>query len=320
MLHAFAPIWLLAAAGYAARRWGLLGDKAVSVLGWFVFHLAMPAALYVRLAQTALTGFDGRQLAAFTVSLVLTIGAGWYVAARFFDRKRGERAVWGMASGYGNTANLGIPIAAQVLGTVSFLVEVLLLQVLIVGPVILAILDRHADSGGGGHAGGGSHADGGSGNAHTLRRIATLPLRNPVILGSALGIAASAARFTAPQLVLTPLRLLSVTAVPAALIALGASLYRPEVTPDARRAEISVIAVLKLIAQPAIACAAGLALGLSRPALLAVVVCAGLPTAQNVFVFAQQYDVADGLASRAVMVTTTASLATIAAAAALLGH
>jgi malonate transporter and related proteins len=47
-----------------------------------------------------------------------------------------------MASGYGNTANLGIPIAMQVLGTVSFLVEVLLLQVLIVGPVILATLDR----------------------------------------------------------------------------------------------------------------------------------------------------------------------------------
>ena len=306
MLHAFAPIWLLAAAGYAARRWGLLSDKAVSVLGWFVFHLAMPAALYVRLAQTTLAGFDARQLAAFTVSLVLTIGAGWYCAARLFDRKRGERAVWGMASGYGNTANLGIPIAAQVLGTVSFLVEVLLLQVLVVGPVILAILDRHADVG--------------RGTDHNLRRIATLPLRNPVILGSALGIAASEAGFTAPQLVLTPLRLLSVTAVPAALIALGASLYRPEVTPDARRAEISVIAVLKLLAQPAIACAAGLELGLSRPALLAVVVCAGLPTAQNVFVFAQQYDVADGLAGRAVMVTTTASLATIAAAAALLGH
>lgn len=308
MLHAFAPIWLLAAAGYAARRWELLSDKAVSVLGWFVFHLAMPAALYVRLAQTTLAGFDARQLAAFTVSLVLTIGAGWYCAARLFDRKRGERAVWGMASGYGNTANLGIPIAAQVLGTVSFLVEVLLLQVLVVGPVILAILDRRADAGSR------------NGNGRNVRRIATLPLRNPVILGSALGIAASAAGFTAPPLVLTPLRLLSVTAVPAALIALGASLYRPEITPDVRRAEGSVIAVLKLLAQPAIACAAGLALGLSRPALLAVVVCAGLPTAQNVFVFAQQYDVADGLASRAVMVTTTFSLATIAAAAALLGH
>jgi len=319
MLHAFAPIWLLAAIGYAARRWRLLGDTAVSVLGWFVFHLAMPAALYVRLAQTTLTGFDARQLAAFTAGLVLTIGAGWYCAARFFDRKHGERAIWGMASGYGNTANLGIPIAMQVLGTVSFLVEVLLLQVLIVSPVILATLDRHAA---GGHRGHGDDDDGGDCGANrvSIRRIATLPLRNPVILGSALGIAASAAGFHAPSLVQSPLKLLSLTAVPAALIALGASLRQPAITPDAGRAEISVIAVLKLLAQPALAGAAGLALGLSRPALLAVVVCAGLPTAQNVFVFAQQYDVAEGLASRAVMVTTTASLATIAGAAALLGH
>lgn len=310
MLRTFEPIWLLAAVGYAARRWRLLGDTAMSVLGWFVFHLAMLAALYVRLAQTTLTGFDARQLAAFTAGLVLTIGAGSYCAARFFDRKHGERAIWGMASGYGNTANLGIPIAMQVLGTVSFLVEVLLLQVLIVGPVILATLDRHAAAGGG---------DGGA-DRGSIRRIATLPLRNPVILGSALGIAASAAGFQAPALVQAPLKLLAVTAVPAALIALGASLRQPETTPDAGRAEISVIAVLKLLAQPALACAAGLALGLSQPALLAVVICAGLPTAQNVFVFAQQYDVAEGLAGRAVMVTTTLSLATIAGAAALLGH
>ena len=217
-----------------------------------------------------------------------------------------------MASGYGNTANLGIPIAMQVLGTVSFLVEVLLLQVLVVGPVILATLDQHAGGGDSGGDGGGAWG--------SIRRIATLPLRNPVILGSALGIAASAAGFQAPALVQTPLKLLAVTAVPAALVALGASLRRPETTPDAGRAEISVIAVLKLLAQPALACAAGLALGLSQPALLAVVVCAGLPTAQNVFVFAQQYDVAEGLASRAVMVTTTLSMATIAGAAALLGH
>ena len=319
MLRAFEPIWLLAAAGDAARRWRLLGDTTMSVLGWFVFHLAMPAALYVRLAQTTLTGFDARQLAAFTAGLVLTIGAGWYCAARFFDRKHGERAIWGMASGYGNTANLGIPIAMQVLGTVSFLVEVLLLQVLIVGPVILAILDRHADGANTADANAAGGGDGG-GTWRSIRRIATLPLRNPVILGSALGIAASAAGFQAPAFVQTPLKLLAVTAVPAALIALGASLRQPETTPGAGRAEISVIAVLKLLAQPALACAAGLALGLSQPALLAVVVCAGLPTAQNVFVFAQQYDVAEGLASRAVMVTTTLSLATIAGAAALLGH
>jgi malonate transporter len=198
MLRAFEPIWLLAAIGYAARRWRLLGDTAVAVLGWFVFHVAMPAALYIRLAQTPLTGFDGRELAAFAISLVAIIGAGWYCARRFFDRKPGERAVWGMASGYGNSANLGIPIAMQVLGSISFLVEVLLLQTLVVAPVILATLDRHADRSG----------QPGSGQL-SLRRIATLPLRNPVILGLALGISASAAGFRGhpdPDAAAAPLR------------------------------------------------------------------------------------------------------------------
>ena len=304
MLRAFEPIWLFAAAGYAARRWRLLGDRAVSALAWLVFHLAMPTALFVRLSRTPLTGFDGRELAAFSASTAVVIGAGWYAAGRFFDRKRGERAIWGMASGYVNAANLGIPVAMQVLGGVSFLVEVLLLQTVIVTPVLLVTLDRHAEAGG----------------KMRFRRLATIPVRNPVILGSALGIAASADGWHAPPAVQTPLALLAYAAVPAALIALGASLYHPEAEPGVGRAEMAAITALKLIAQPALACAVGLLLRLSTPQLLAVVVCAGLPTAQNVFVFAQRYSVGAALAGRAVLITTTLSLASIAAIAALLGH
>jgi predicted permease len=304
MLRAFEPIWLFAAAGYAARRWRLLGDRTVSWLGWFVFHLAMPVALFVRLSRTPLTGFDGRQLAAFVASTAVVIGAGWYGAGRLFDRKHGERAIWGMAGGYVNAANLGIPVATQVLGSVSFLVEVLLLQTLIITPVVLVALDRHGEGGG----------------KIRFRRLATLPIRNPVILGSTLGIAASAAGFRTPPVVQTPLGFLAFAAVPTALIALGASLYRREPNPGIGRAEITAITALKLVAQPALACAVGLLLHLSQPQLLAVVVCAGLPTAQNVFVFAQQYSVGEALASRAVLTTTTLSLATIAAIAALLGH
>jgi hypothetical protein len=209
-----------------------------------------------------------------------------------------------MASGYVNSANLGIPVAMQVLGSVSFLAEVLVLQVMVITPIILVTLDRHADAGG----------------RVRLRRIATLPIRNPVILGSALGIAASAAGLRAPSVAATPMTWLSAAAVPTALVALGASLCRQGSALDAGRGEISVIAALKLVAQPAIACAVGVLLQLPPDQLLAVVVCAGLPTAQNVFIFAQQYGVGDAIASRAVLTTTVLSLASIAAIAALLGH
>ena len=304
ILTAFEPIWLFAGLGYAARRWRLLNDKTVAVLGWFVFHLAMPAALFVKLTNTPLTGFDARPLGAFAASTVLVIALGWYAAYRVFDRKPGERAIWGMSAGYVNAANLGIPVAIQVLGSISFIVQVLLFQTLVISPVILITLDRHAEAAG----------------RPSFLRTATVPFRNPVILASALGITSSAVGFRPPAALLAPLTLLSSVALPAALIALGASLYRGEPALDVRATEISAITALKLVLQPAVACVFGLLLHLPPAMLLAVVVCAGLPTAQNSFIFAQRYGVGDGIAGRAVLVTTTLALATIAAIATLFGH
>ncbi|MFG1840287.1 AEC family transporter [Micromonospora sp. NPDC049175] len=302
LVSAFVPIWILTAVGYAACRWGLLGEAAASVLGRFVFHLAMPSALFLALSRMPLSGFAGRSLLAFGVSTVAVVGFGWVGASWLFGREPGERPIWGMAAGYVNSANLGIPVATQVLGNVSFLAEVVLLQVLVVTPVILVALDRHSDPAGRVRVG----------------RIASLPVRNPVILASLLGVACSAAGLHLPSTAGASLTLLSGAAVPAALVALGASMHRTAPS-RAKPAELAVITALKLVAQPVIAYAAGLALHLSAPQLLAVVVCAGLPTAQNTFIFSQEYGVGEAVANRTVMVTTTLSLATLATAAALLG-
>ncbi|MEU7928206.1 AEC family transporter [Micromonospora sp. NPDC049107] len=305
LVSAFVPIWILTAVGYGACRRGLLGEAAATVLGRFVFHLAMPSALFLALSRMPLSGFAGRSLLAFGMSTAAVVGFGWVGASRLFGRTPGERPIWGMAAGYVNSANLGIPIATQVLGNVSFLAEVVLLQVLVVTPVVLIALDRHSDPAG----------------RVRVRRIASLPVRNPVILASLLGVACSAADLRLPSTADASLTLLAGAAVPAALVALGASLHRPAGAraEPADLAELAVLATLKLVAQPVIAYVAGLALHLSAPQLLAVVVCAGLPTAQNTFIFGQEYGVGETIANRAVVVTTTLSLGTLAATAALLG-
>jgi malonate transporter len=306
ILTAFEPIWILTAAGYLAHRRGLLGENATAVLSRFVFHLAMPAALFLTLARTPLSRFDGTSLAAFAISTAAATGLAWYGAGRFFGRQDGERVIASMAGGYVNSANLGIPIALQLLGGVSFLVEVVLLQNMIVTPAILISLDRLADPAG----------------RVRLRRILTLPIRNPVLLGSALGVAAAATRFQLPGILLTSLTPLSDAAVPTALIALGASLYASERPAEpAGRSEIAFLTTLKLVVQPLVAYLMGaFVFGLPRDLLLAVVVCAGLPTAQNTFIFAQEYGVAEMLSSRVVLTSTLFSLGTLAAIAALIGR
>jgi malonate transporter len=305
IIDAFIPIWALTAVGYLAQRSGLLGTEAASVLGRFVFHVAMPAALFITMSTTPLTSLAGRTLATFAISTIVIITAGWWGAGRLFDRKPAERPIWGMSAGYVNSANLGIPIAMQVLGNISFLAEVVLIQSLIVTPIILTALDRHTA---------------GAGKVR-LKRIATLPLRNPVMIASVLGVVWSATHLHVPSAVGGSLHLLAAAATPTALVALGASLYAPgrSVAAPAPR-EIAAIAGLKLIAQPLVAFGIGLLLQLSHEALLTVVVCAGLPTAQNTFIFAQEYGVAETLANRAVVVSTTLSLGTLAAAVALLGR
>lgn len=301
LVSAFVPIWILTTVGYAARRRGLLGEGAASVLGRFVFHLAMPAALFTKLSVTPVAGYDYRSLVAFGASTAVVIGAGWLGVSRLHHRKAGERPVWGMAAGYVNSANLGIPIAQQVLHSVSFLAEVVLFQVFLVTPVILVALDRHGDAAG----------------RVRLRRIASLPVRNPVILGSALGVVWSTAHLPVPQAVSGSLDLLAAAAVPVALVALGASLHSDSAV-RVPRAETGVITALKLAVQPLVALGFGLLLHLTHAQLLAVVVCAGLPTAQNTFIFAQEYGVGEELASRVVIVTTVFSLGTLAVSAALL--
>lgn len=141
----------------------------------------------------------------------MVFGIGWLGASRLFGRKPAERPIWGMGAGYVNSANLGIPIAQQVLGNVSFPAEVILFQLLVV-MTVLTTLDRHGDATG----------------PIRFRRIASLPVRNPVILGSVLGTIWSAAGLSVPSAVGDSLRLLGAAAVPVALIALialGASLY-----------------------------------------------------------------------------------------------
>ena len=67
---------------------------------------------------------------------------------------------------------------------------------------------------------------------------------------------------------------------------------------------LAVVVALKVLVQPLLAYAIGRALGLDGRMLLAAVVTSGLPTAQNVFVYAVRYGKASWLARDAVVVST----------------
>jgi len=308
LVAAFAPIWVLTAVGWLAGRTGLLGGDAEAVLGRFVFHVAMPAALFTVVARTDLAGFANTSMLAFVAGTAVASLLGLLVGRRFFPRESAGRTMAVMAASYVNSGNLGIPVAAQVLGDASFVAPVLLFQVLLVTPVMLAVLDTATGSA--------------ARPAERLRRLALLPLRNPVILGAGLGAVFSAAGWHLPGPLAHSLDLLGGAAVPTALVTLGLSLHTPPGAAAQRpdRAELAVTVLLKTAVQPLAALAVGaLLLHLPGPQLLAVVLLSALPTAQNVYVYARLYGAAPALARSAVLVSTVLSMATLSAIAWALG-
>ncbi|MFE0462056.1 AEC family transporter [Kitasatospora sp. NPDC058965] len=303
LLAGFAPIWLLTAVGYLVARSGLLGDQAELVLGRFVFHVAMPAALFTMLAKAPLASFANPSMLAFAAGTLVASLLGWAAARWLFGRGTADQAISSMASGYVNSANLGIPVAVQVLGDASFVGPVLLFQVLLVTPVILAVLDAGTRTGPPSARG---------------RLVGTLrlPLRNPIILASAAGALCSGLGLHLPGPVAHSGEVLGAAGVPTALVTLGMSLHRPRAAAAVPGAvgpgEVGLAVLTKNLVQPLVAFLVGSALLHLKPhQLLAVVICSALPTAQNVFVYARQYGLNTALPRNSVLWSTLLSMLTL---------
>jgi predicted permease len=238
--------------------------------------------------------FD-REIAAnvATSGAALLLTAALYAAlARLVWRlEGGEVLIGALGSSYVNAGNLGIAVAAYVVGDTAVVVPTLLVQLLMVQPLSLAFLDRRAGGGLKGTA--------------VLRRM----LSNPLTVASVVAVVLAATGVDLPPMVDSPVRLLAGLAIPALLLAYGAALrLSPPIGRAGHTREVVSAGLLKLAVMPAIAWSIGTVAGLDGTVLLGVVITAGLPTAQNIFLHATRYRVAETLARETILVTTLCSL------------
>ena len=295
VLGGFAALAAVIAVGWVVGRTGLLGVEAPGILSRLSFYVATPALLFLTLADADPTAVLSRALIASAGSAVLV--AALYVGlARWRWRlPAAELTTGALAASYVNAGNLGVPVSVYVLGGASYVAPVLLFQVLVMAPVALAVLA-------------GSPATAGA--APSWRSLAAQPLRTPVVLGCGLGLVLAATGLELPPLVLEPVELIAALAVPAALLAYGMSLHgAPRPGAGELAGQVWLAVALKNLAHPGLAYALGRwGAGLDGIALLAVVVTAALPTAQNVFVYAATYGQGTVVARDAILLSTVLSV------------
>jgi predicted permease len=146
-------------------------------------------------------------------------------------------------------------------------------------------------------------------------------LRNPLVIGSALGAVVSASGLELPRIVLEPITLIANAYVPIILISYGISLHGQRVLgASGRRRDVILATTLKLVAMPLVAWAlAEFVFGLTAQDVLVVTVLAALPTAQNVFNYSQRFGVGEAISRDSVFLTTIGCIPVLIAVTLLLG-
>lgn len=305
VFEGFAVIAGVILVGFLLGRSGVLGPTGQQIIAKLVFYAGTPTLLYVTVSQTDLDLIFNSALLATGGSAII-VGILLFALTRWIrKRSTGEAMFSAWAVSYVNIGNLGIPIAAYVLHDVGYVAPVLLFQLIVLAPIGMAVLDA---------AGKKKH------DTHWYSTILQV-LKNPILLGAAAGVAASATGFELPRFIFEPIDMIGATAVPGALLAFGISLKDGWALPvRGTRSQLSYITVGKLVLQPVIAWAiGGPLLGYSGIDLFAIVVTSALPTAQNVYIYSMQYRQSEALMRDAVFITTVLAVPTLVIVAALFG-
>ena len=303
VLEGFGTIALVIALGALLAHVGVLDMNARVVLSRLAFFVASPALMVTVLGDADVHEVLSGNLVA--TAAAVAVSAGLYVVTVLLVWRHdvGDSVIGTLCSSYVNAGNLGLPIAAYVLGDAALVAPTLLLQLLVLQPVALAILDHARSS-----------------SRFAVRRALLRPFTNPLTVGSLVGVLLSVTGWDLPQAIRDPLELVGAMAVPGMLLAYGISLrLGPPPGHGTSFLEIGWIAALKLLVQPMAAYVVGrFALGLDDTALLAVTVLAALPTAQNIYVHATRYARAEVLARDSIFVTTLLSVPVVFVIAAFL--
>lgn len=291
VLEGFGTIAIIIALGALLADRGIVDLAGQRSLSLTSFYLASPALLVTVLEDSDPSRVLSGPLVATAAGVVVSAGV-MAAIARVRRLDPGTSVVATLCSAYVNAGNLGIPIAAYALGDAALVVPALLMQLLVLQPLALTVLDVVT-----------------SPERPSVLKILSRPVTNPLTIASFAGLLLAATDTELPQLVHAPLELVGGMAVPAMLIAYGVALRLGPlpgrgVTPRA----LATVTSLKMVVQPVAAYLVGrFGVGLEGTDLFAVTLLSALPTAQNVFVVAMRYERGVLLARDAIFVSTLAS-------------
>ena len=291
--NAVLPMCLVMALGYGTRRLGWLRREEISTINKIAFRIFLPCLLYYNIYCSDLSGsFDPLLMAYAVGGVLLTFGLalGYTLLTEKLPERRGV-LIQGMFRS--NYVIMGIPVAtallgADQLGTVSILIAVIVPLFNMLAVVVLEVFRGQKPK-----------------PLHILGQIA----KNPLVIGSVLGILTLVAGIRLPHILEQTIQSISAIASPLQLFLLGAFFQFSGL--KTYRRELVTVSIAKLIVSPGLFLGLGALLGFRGVAFVSLIGIFASPTAVNSFTMAQQMGGDAELAGDIVVTTSAASILTM---------
>ncbi len=295
-INATLPVFGVMVLGFLLRRAGFLTPGFCKVGNKLVFNLCLPAMLFRQIAAIRADALPDLPFLGFAFCFTLVSVPAVWLLSRLVLRDKTQVGAFAQGSFRGNTALLGTVLLQSICGSGAYAPLIILAAVPLYNVLSVVILSLEA---------------GGGGKLDKARLGAALKgvAKNPILWGIFLGAPFALLQVTVPAPCDKVLNMLGNLASPLSLIVIGAEFSLSAAWK--KKAPTLGASFLKLIALPALALPAAIALGFRRDALVALLVMTGTPSAVSSYIMAENMGNDGVLANGIIAVTTLLSALTV---------
>lgn len=290
-----APIFILVAIGWLARRMNMVGKTFVESASKLNFRIGLSALMFLGIYQQNSTDASNWKFICFMTSACLSVALIlFFTIPRFVKDKRKASAMIHTIF-KPNIIVLGFPIAVMMfgdgnVGPIAMLLPVLVPVNNITAVLFLAALDPENKNA----------------QSHSVKKALTSVLKNPIIIAAIGAIVFKQLAIPLPTVILKPLSSLADMATPLALITLGAQLTMQSVLSN--RKYVIIATALKTLAIPLIFLPLAYFLGFRSYELAAAFLVFAAPSAVNSYMLAREMHSDEVLTGEIILSTTLCSL------------
>ena len=292
-LNAIVPIFLVIAVGYLAKRAGIIRENEVSRMNAVAFKVFMPVMCFYNVYTSDLSSAVRPKLLAFVFCGILLVFALSLAYASRFVPLRERRGVVIQGLYRSNFIILGIPFAAGLIegGNIGVAAVTSALVAPTFNVLAVAVLEGY------------------NGKKADRKRLILDIIKNPLILGSIVGIAFLALGIKLPAPLEIAARDMARVASPLMLFLLGAFFHFGDAREHMR--ELVATTIGRLVVVPALTLSLAAALGFRGMEFVTLIAVFGSSTAVASFTMAEQMGGDAKLAGNIVVVTSACASFTL---------